>query len=304
MLFMTRRTLLSAACATPLMSFCTIVRAASPVYDAWGQSVQPLPARRIVSLGADVSEILAMLGVADRIIARDRSSRWPGSLRALPDLGARRALSVEGVVALDGDLILAGEDIGPPEVVDVLRATGITIFAVPREASLHGIERKIEVIAQALGLQARGAQLAAKVTSEYRAAEALSANLPIESRKRTVFFHGLLSLSAAGSGTAAGEMLRAAGAHNIFADHDGYLQASPELVLARDPEIIVMMPDGKGGPLLSEVFAHPAMAETTAAKNGALLLIEDNLMIGFGPRTAGQIGRLAHQLYPDLVPPE
>lgn len=299
----TRRSLLQATLALPLIPLPTMAETPVPVRDAWGQNVQPLPARRIVSLGADVTEIIALLGEADRIIARDRSSRWPEAMQALPDLGYRRSLSAEGLVSIDSDLILAREDIGPPEVVDVLRATGISIYTVPHDASLHGIKRKIEVIAAALDKQSLGAKLSAKVAEEYHAAEALSANVPLEDRKRVVFFHGLLKLSAAGSGTAAGEILRAAGAQNVFADHEGYLQASPEMVLSRDPEIIVMMPDSKGGPLPSEVFANKALAETTAAKNGALLLIEDNLMIGFGPSTAGQINRLAHRIYPNLALP-
>lgn len=297
-----RRSLLGSALALPFVLSCPAF-AETPLLDAWGQPVTRLAAKRIISLGADVTEILATLGAADRIVARDRASRWPETVLPLPDLGYRRTLSAEGVVALDGDLILAGEDIGPPEAVDVLRATGLPILAVPHDPSLNGIQRKIAVIAAVLGEEAAGKALSAQVAADYKAAEAVSATLPPEARIRAVFFHGLLKLSAAGSGTAAGEILRAAGAQNVFADHTGYLQASPELLLMRDPEVIVMMPDGKGGPNAADVLAHPALAATTAAKNGAFLLIEDNLMIGFGPRTAGQIRRLALRLYPELAPP-
>ncbi|MFT3688847.1 heme/hemin ABC transporter substrate-binding protein [Paenirhodobacter sp.] len=266
--------------------------------DAFGQAVVPRDARRILSLGADITEILARIGCGDRIIARDRSSTFPQEMRALPSVGQRRALSPEGILSVNPDLILAADDIGPPEVVAFLRGQGIPFVTVPHAYSLDGILTKVAILAGTLGVEPAGAALSADIARDYTAAEAISRSIPEAARKRAVFLHGFATLSAAGSGTAAGEILRAAGARNIFADHAGYLSATPELIIARDPEVVVAMPDSTGGPHPEEVFAMAAFSGTTAARNRALLVLEDNLMIGFGPRTAGQIRRLAQALYP------
>ena len=204
------------------------------------------------------------------------------------------------ILSLGPDIteIIAAEDIGPPEVLEFLRHQPIPLVLVPRDFSLDGIVTKIAIIAAALDRQSEGRDLSARIAAEYRAAEARSRDIPDDARRRAVFFHGLASFSAAGSDTAAGEILRAAGARNIFADHSGYLSASPELILERDPQVVVLMPDGKGGPTPEHVFAIPAFAGTEAAHTGGLIVLDDNLMIGFGPRTAAQIGKLARLLYP------
>ncbi|WP_273688655.1 heme/hemin ABC transporter substrate-binding protein [Ketogulonicigenium vulgare] len=285
-----RRNFTIGACLLPFA-------ARAEVLDAGGQPVIPRGAGTIISLGPDISEIIFALGAGDRVVARDESSRYPAALAALPSLGQRRALSPEGVMSVSADLIIAAEDIGPIDVVALLQGQFIPFVTVPRDFSLAGILRKVEIIAAALDRVAEGAALSAAIAADYTAAEALSADIPLEARPRTAFFHGLLRYSAAGRNTAAGEIMRAAGALNIFADHDGYLQASPELILERDPAYVILMPDDHGGPRAQDVFALPAFQATTAARNGALIVLEDNLMIGFGPRTAGQIRRVADVLH-------
>ena len=74
-------------------------------------------AERVVSLGGGVSEIVHALGETDRLVARDTTSTYPESVVALPDVGYIRALSAEGVLSVDPDLILAKEGAGPPEAV-------------------------------------------------------------------------------------------------------------------------------------------------------------------------------------------
>ncbi|ARO15959.1 periplasmic hemin-binding protein (plasmid) [Ketogulonicigenium robustum] len=268
------------------------------VLDASNQPVLPRATGRIISLGPDISEIIFALGAGGRVVARDQSSTFPAALADLPSLGQRRALSPEGVMSVAADLIIAAEDIGPVDVVELLAQRFIPFVTVPRDFSLAGILRKVQIIAAAVDRVTAGEALSREIAADYAAAEALSAGIPLEARPRTVFFHGLLRFSAAGRNTAAGEIMRAAGGNNVFADHEGYLQASPELILERDPEVVILMPDGHGGPLAADVFAMPAFQASAAARNNALVVLEDNLMIGFGPRTAGQIRRLAQVLYP------
>ena len=45
------------------------------------------PARRIVSAGGSVTEIVYALGQEDRLVARDSTSTYPEAARELPDIG-------------------------------------------------------------------------------------------------------------------------------------------------------------------------------------------------------------------------
>jgi iron complex transport system substrate-binding protein len=280
-----------------MSTWATAARSAE-VVDARGGIIETGNGKRIVTLGSDITEIVYALGAGDRIIAVDRASKYPTDATAKPNVGYRRKLSVEGLAAFDPDLILAADDIGPPEAVDVLKSLAAPIVFVPEDNSREGIQRKIDLIAAALGLRGRGEYLSGTVIAAFDSAAKLTTGLPREQRKKVVFFHGLVRLTAAGSGTAADAIIRYAGGINPMAVVEGYKAASEEKLIELAPDVVLMMGDGNGGPTAEDVFSIPALAATPAGRNKALIVLDGAYMIGFGPRTADAIRNLAESLYP------
>nr|WP_275448222.1 ABC transporter substrate-binding protein [Mesorhizobium sp. IRAMC:0171] len=274
---------------------------AAEVVDARGRLVDTGAAKRIVTLGSDITEIVYALNAGERIVAVDRGSRYPQAAAEKPNVGYRRKLSVEGLAALDPDLIIAADDIGPAEAVDVLSSLTIPIVYVPEDNSRDGIRRKVELVAATLDLEKAGTNLSRQVMETFDVATRLTADIPTERRRKVVFFHGLVRLTAAGADTAADAIIRYAGGINPMAEVVGYKAASEEKLIELAPDVILMMGDGKGGPTASEVFAVPALAATPAARTEALLVLDGAYMIGFGPRTADAIRDLARALYPDIA---
>lgn len=281
--------------STPPLAF-----AEEPVRDAFGREVRVSAAKRILTLGADVSEIVVALGAEDRIVAVDRGSTYPETLKQKPNVGYRRALSAEGVISLAPELILASEDAGPSTAIDILKSLSTPLVFVPEKNTLEGMIAKIELISRTLGLEEEGKALAARVTADFNAATALAGRVPAERRRRVVFFHGLLKLTAAGEGTAANAIISYAGGINPL-DFKGYKSVSEESLVEIAPEVVVMMPDDKGGPTPEEVFSIPALKTTPAARDKALIVLKGAYMINFGPRTAGAIRDIAAALYPDVL---
>lgn len=274
---------------------------AAEVVDAHGRTVETGTGKRIVTLGSDVTEIVYALGVGDRIVGVDRGSKYPPDATSKPNVGYRRKLSVEGLMALDPDLILAADDIGPSEAVEVLSSLAIPIVFVPEDNSAEGIRRKIELIAAALDLDDKGREIANHVIAAFDTAAKLASDVSEDRRKKVVFFHGLVRLTAAGAETAADAIIRYAGGVNPMAEVKGYKAASEEKLIELAPDVILMMGDGKGGPTAEDVFSVPALAATPAARNRALVVLDGAYMIGFGPRTADAIRDLAQALYPDML---
>lgn len=275
--------------------------AGQAVVDAFGRTVTIGSAKRIVTLGPDVSEIAFALGADERIIAVDRGSRYPDAALEKQNVGYRRSLSAEGLLSLQPDLILASEDIGPPEVVDVLKALSIDVVFVPEDNSLAGIGRKISLIAAVLGSETEGQALFSSIEADFRAAAQLAERIPEHARKKVVFFHGLARLTAAGSDTAADAIISYAGGINPFRGIKGYKAASEEVLLGMEPDTILMLSNGKGGPTPDEVFSVPALRATPAAQNRSLIVLDGPYMLGFGPRTADAIRKLARALYPEAL---
>ncbi|WP_286789408.1 heme/hemin ABC transporter substrate-binding protein, partial [Thioclava sp. UBA3469] len=121
---------------------------------------------RVISLGGAVTEIVVALGAEDRLVARDTTSQYPERITELPDVGYVRALSAEGVLALDPDLILAEATAGPPEAVETLKAAGVDFVALPGDPSVQGVREKIAVVGAALDREEAAERLTASFDAE------------------------------------------------------------------------------------------------------------------------------------------
>ncbi len=263
----------------------------------------PAPAQqtggRIVSLGGSVTEIVVALGASDRLIARDTTSTWPAEVNRLPDVGYLRALSPEGVLSLAPDLILAEADAGPETAVEVLKSAGIAYVRLPEAHDPQGVLQKVAMVADALGLQAEGAALSARLSSDMAVAEARAA--AISPKKRALFVLSAAGgrIMAAGQDTGAEGILTLAGAENAAQGFTGYKPMSDEAVLAAAPDVVVMMDrGGDHSAAAEELFALPALAGSPAAASKALVKMDGLLLLGFGPRTAEAANALHDALYP------
>lgn len=254
---------------------------------------------RIVSLGGSVTEIVVALGAADRLVARDTTSNFPESITALPDVGYIRALSPEGVLSVQPTLILAEDGAGPPEALDVLRAAGVAMVAMPGDPSAEGVLAKITAVAEALNLLDRGARLAADVSAGFDAARAEAAT--VTTPKKVLFILSLQGgrVMAGGAGTEAEGIIALAGGINAATGFDGYKPMTDEAVLSAAPDVILMM-DREGDLAIAEadVLAQPALAATPAAAAGAIVWMDGMLLLGFGPRTPDAARALHAALYP------
>lgn len=243
------------------------------------------PADRVLALGGAVTEIVYALGQGDRLVARDTTSTYPPEAGALPDVGYVRALSPEGVLSVDPDLVLAIEGSGPPETMEVLRAAGVPLVTIPEGYDAAAVLGKITLVAEALDVPEAGARLAAEVEASLAAA---LPTRPDAAPPRVLFILSMEGgrIMAAGRDTAAAGIIALAGGVNALTGFDGYSQVSDEAVLLADPDVILMM-DRSGDHAASdaEIMAHPVLGRTRAAEAGAILRQPGLLLLGFGPRT-------------------
>ncbi|MEO1161054.1 MAG: ABC transporter substrate-binding protein, partial [Pseudomonadota bacterium] len=113
-------------------------------------------ASRIVSIGGSVTEIIYMLGAADKIVAVDTTSVFPEeALQSKASVGYMRQISPEGVLSTRPDLVVAIEGAGPPQALEVLRESGIAYEKIPNTPNTDGVVEKINRIAGLLGRQAQ-----------------------------------------------------------------------------------------------------------------------------------------------------
>lgn len=250
-------------------------------------------ARRVVTLGGAVTEIVYALGQEDRLVARDSTSSHPPEVLDLPDVGYVRALSPEGVLSVEPDLIVAIEGSGPPETMEVLRAASVPVVTVSEGYDATAIMEKITAVADALGVPDKGTRLAEQVRSELEAAVASGRN---DSPPRVLFILSLQGgrILAAGTGTAAEGIISLSGGVNALGGFNGYQQVSEEAVLLAAPDVILMMNRSGSHSINNEdILDHPVLGRTPAAETGAIVRQPGLLLLGFGPRTPEAVTNLS-----------
>lgn len=261
---------------------------------AQGAAVFALPAfaqdeARILSIGGSVTEIVHALDQGHRLVARDTTSTYPPAVTDLPDVGYARALSPEGVMSVSPDRILAIEDAGPPEAIEVLKASSIPFSSVPDARDGPGILDKIEVVGDALGVPGKAEALIGETRDALKATEEHTAQVASEDRKRVIFILSLQGgrILAGGRETQAAGIIGMAGAVNAVDAFTGYKQMTDEAVSRAAPDVILMMDRGGDHAIEDDdLLDMPAIRSTTAARNKAVIRMQGLYLLGFGPRTA------------------
>ena len=92
-----------------------------------------------------------------------------------------------------------------------------------------------------------------------------------------------------------------AGGENLAGDKKGYIRYSLEEVVARDPDMILMI--GMGEALQAYRSLWDKFPQLTARKTGKILAINPDLVDRASPRIADGLRSLAEALHPEAFAP-
>jgi iron complex transport system substrate-binding protein len=266
------------------------------VIDADGNAVTIEDATRVATLGGVFTETAYALGAADQIVAVDASSYYPPeALAEKPDLGYYRFLSAESVLAQAPSLIVGNVEAGPPEVIEQLRGAGVPVLLLPDGNDVSSARELITTLGTVFGREAEAEVLVAGLDADVAAAQALVDRATSHPRVLFVLQPPDAPLLVSGEDSAAGHMIDLAGGV-------GYIPMTPEGIVQTAPEVILTTTDSVdqlGG--LEALLAHPGVAQTPAAADDRVYVMEDLYLMGFGPRTGQAIADLARLLHPELA---
>jgi iron complex transport system substrate-binding protein len=245
------------------------------------------PSRRIVSLVPSVTETIVALGAADRLVARTRYDLDPG-LAHLPSLGGGLDPSLEGIVDLEPDLVIAWNARDDRILVPRLREAGIPVYAAEIQDTT-GIFGTLERIGRLLGLEARADSVAEALRDTLAA---VAADVPPGERPLALYLIAEDPPRTAGPSTFIGQALAVAGADPVFPDLAGdWPTVSLEAVVERNPDIIVL-PIGADLPRRDALAHRAGWRDLPAVRAGRIVEIEADLLARPGPA----LGRAARVL--------
>lgn len=292
------------------LAVCPSVRAATAAADfpftftdRLGRTVTlSAPPQRVVSLAPSNTELVFAVGAGERVVGVTTFCNYPAAAQALPKIGgfAARTISIETIVALKPDLVLAG-DRTQQMVIEALERAGVTVASVQPRGWAE-IQETTRLLGRIFGSTETSERLLAESNARLRAVAAKIATVPRERRVRVyweVFDEPLMS---AGPRSLVGEAVELAGGVNVFGDvKEEYPQVSVEAVIARDPQVII-------GPLsmrqrsmsLAALRARPGWAAITAVREERVVILPDEPVTRSGPRFAEGVELVAKALYPEL----
>ncbi len=252
---------------------------------------------RIVTLGGAATETVYALGAGARVVGVDKSSLHPAEATKKPQVGYVRAFSAEGVLSLNPSVVIAMKSAGPKAALDQLRAAGVELVLLDEDRTIAGAKTRVVQTAAALGVEEAGARLVARIDEEIaRAVEAAGAR---KEKPRVLFIYarGGGTLNVAGRDTGADEIIRLANGVNVMGSVSGYRPMTAEATVRAAPDVILVTHHGLsslGG--REGLFELPGLAFTPAKANDRVVVMDDLLLLGFGPRVGRAVSELAKAL--------
>ncbi len=277
------------------------------VTGADGEEVTVDDASRIVPVNGDIAEVVFALDLGGSVVATDLSATYPPEADALPEIGYQRSLLPEPLVGQDPTVLIGNTDAGPPEVLDQVRDIGAPVVIIDYPHDLTGPAAKIRLVAQALGVPARGEALARAVDDEIAAATEDAARRVDEAggdRLRAVFLYlrGTNVQQVGGEGSGVDALLEAAGVVDVGVEMgvDEFQPLADEALIQAAPDVLVVTEAGLesvGG--VDGLVDMPAIAGTPAGQDRRVVAVDDQLLLGLGPRAGEALQQLVDELYPE-----
>lgn len=304
---------------TVVLPLQTMTRAAEArktftITDALGKTVEiPSPARRIVVTNGDAAEILCALGAGDRIVGitdhiAESATDFLPRLKGKPVIGSSQAPSVERIIELQPDLVIAYEMWMSQEAFESkLTPVGIPVIRLYCYRLEH-LESDIRILGKVAGEEAKAEEYVAYFQKTLDEVRKRLEGLPKRTR---VYAESYRDYSTVARNSGGDRLLEAAGVDNLALSQPvPFPTVTAEWVVDQNPEVIVKASSsqwlkmGYGVSDMESVRAfreglmnRPAWSRIEAVENNRVHLLANEIWTG--PRAPVGILYIARWCFPE-----
>jgi iron complex transport system substrate-binding protein len=231
------------------------------------------PAKRIISLAPNITELLFAAGAGRRIVGTVDYSDYPAAARTIPRIGNYGELNLEALLELRPDLIVAWGSGSPATRLQRLRQLGIPVY-VSEPRRLRDIATNIEKLGRLTGKKVTALRAAAAFRRRLHALHKRYADRPEISIFYEVWHEPLTTINGR---HLISQVMRLCGGRNVFADLPTLApQINLEAVLARNPDVIIAGGAGRTRPAWLDAWRQYSALK--AVKAGQLYVIAPALI--------------------------
>jgi iron complex transport system substrate-binding protein len=271
------------------------------VTDGLGRTIEvPQPVRRIVSLAPNLTETVFALDAGDRVVGDTDVDDFPAAAKTIPHVGDVLAPSLEEIVALHPDLVLATNDLNRRATVEALARMGFAVY-VTHPMSIEDVLKSTAAIARMIGAGEHGDVAVAGMRARLDALAQRLAGVP---PSRVLFVIWTQPLMSIGTHTFLAEALAHAGAQSVVDIADGWPKISIEYALKLQPEYLVFAGSlaEAHAPPIEEMSKLPGWRDLDAVRNGKIVIVSEAIERP-APRMVDAIEELARLLHPEIFAP-
>jgi iron complex transport system substrate-binding protein len=253
---------------------------------------------RIVSLVPSVTEIVFSLGAQDRLVGRTDFCDYPAAVRGKPSVGGMVNPSLETLVALKPDLVVATNEGNREETVRQLERLRIPIYLVHANRVAETVDL-IERVGALTGRQADVPRLTGEMLRRIETVRRAVAPFP---RPRVLYVLWPDPLIVPGRASMLTELIDIAGGVSITgADGDAYPRFSLEAAVARAPEVIILADHSTGASTAGRSAPEKwqQLASVPAIRAGRLHSADLSILHRYGPRVPEGLEMLARMIHPE-----
>lgn len=266
--------------ATPVLFPYTVI-------DSLGREVTfEKPPERIVAYDSAPVEILFAIGEGQRVVGTHDFVTYPPEADDVPRLGGAFNMNIEAVVAQEPDLVFIFFERFLPD----LERAGLKVLFIK---TLNQDFTKIADTIRMWGRIAGSPALADELADDFeRRVEKVRETMESYASGISVF-QDEGDLWTPGGDTLIAEVFELLKLRNIANDVSGYVQFSPEVIVERNPQIII----ASYGDTISD---NPAFGDVRAVRNKRVFVPSSDALSIAGPRYIDGIEELARWAYPGI----
>jgi iron complex transport system substrate-binding protein len=259
---------------------------------------------RIVCLSKQLTEMVFALGKGHDIVACDLSSTYPDSAKLLKTVGYHRALSPESIIAMEPDLVIHSNDIGPENVLPQITKAGLQVKAFGGANTIDSAKLLLAELGKFFGVEEKADAIIKKMDADIvKAAEELRSRNIKDTPSVMIIHFGRANnvyFVMSGRNGVGDKMIQLAGGKTAHYDAKGARQISAEAVAEANPDIIIATDFGFDQMGSMDKFASgvPGVSLTNAAKNKRIYRFEEHDLVYFGPRSGENILKLMDLIHP------
>jgi iron complex transport system substrate-binding protein len=269
------------------------------VHDAFGRSITiSSTPERIVTVFSSNTELVAELGLTDRIVGIDAFTRYPPAIVGRPMIGGRLGMSVDATAALDPDLVIVTPVRQAAfQLVDPMERLGIPIIVL-MQRNVGEIFANLRLLGKALNVPEVGEAVATRLEQRLFKTQDRTHDLPAP---RVVMIRGRVGnglLLVAQAGTYTGDSILQAGGRFALAN-SAIAEVSPEAIFEADPDILLYAGSQRE---LDDLVAEPWWSKLRAIKLHRAYPVSRAELLIPGPRTIDGVEHLAAIFHPTALP--